>query len=81
MTPTSQTVFYTYIILNIETTLTTVLQVLNCFFFQFTVNDIVILKQDMYTYGGVVNEIDGLFLPIFNNCDNVHVEEKMVRSL
>ncbi|XP_052781567.1 stabilin-2-like isoform X2 [Mya arenaria] len=33
-------------------------------------NGIHVVKQDMFTYGGMVNEIDGLFHPIFNNCDN-----------
>lgn len=48
--------------------------------FQFTVNGIEIVKQDIYTYSGVIHEINGLFSPIFNNCDNKIIEDQMVRQ-
>jgi len=48
--------------------------------FQLTVNGMNIVKEDMYTFGGVINEIDGLFLPKFNNCDNTMIEDTMVST-
>jgi len=49
--------------------------------FQLTVNGMNIVKEDMYTFGGVINEIDGLFLPKFNNCDNTMIEDTMVSTI
>ncbi|XP_052265868.1 stabilin-2-like [Dreissena polymorpha] len=41
------------------------------------VNGLRITRMDMFTYAGLVNEIDGLFHPIFNNCDNKIVDTQL----
>ncbi|XP_060589135.1 stabilin-2-like [Ruditapes philippinarum] len=36
---------------------------------KYTVNDVPVVKADMFTYGGIVNEIGGLLHPVLHECD------------
>lgn len=44
------------------------------FWFQYTVNDVEVIKADMFTFGGIVNEIGGLLHPArLQECDEKNI--------
>lgn len=49
------------------------------FWFQYTVNDVEVIKADMFTFGGIVNEIGGLLHPAgLHECDEKNITASFV---